>query len=193
MSRRLPHIPQRTPIFVGCEGESEAAYVAFLQDLANAAGAHVAVTIERLTPGAGDPLARVTRALAVLARLRSRRTAFAQAFVLMDSDQLALDRGRGERAVRDAEAGGLTLLWQRPCHEALLLRHLPGRADRRPGASADAILALRREWPDYEKPMTRRDLHRRLNLAAVRQAGAANPDLTPLLRGLGLLDEAGDR
>lgn len=188
MSRRPPHIPQRTPIFVGCEGESEGAYVALLQNLADAAGSHVHITIELLTPGAGDPLARVTRALAHLGRLRGRRTVFAHAFVLMDSDQLALDRARGERARRDAQAGGLTLIWQDPCHEAFLLRHLPGRADRRPGDSGAALEALRREWPEYQKPMTRRDLQRRLDLEAVRQAGAAHPDLAPLLQALGLPD-----
>lgn len=188
MSRRPPHIPQRVPIFVGCEGESEAAYIALLQALANDAGAHVHISIELLTPGAGDPLARVTRALAHLARLRGRRTAFAHAFVLMDSDQLALDPVRGERARRDAAAGGLTLIWQEPCHEALLLRHLPGRADRRPGNSGDALQALRRDWPEYAKPMTRRELQRRLDLVTVRQAGAAHPELASLLRVIGLLD-----
>lgn len=187
MTRRQPHIPQRIPIFVGCEGESEAAYVALLQELALTNGAHVHVHIEALTPGAGDPLARVERAVARLERLRARRAPFSQTFILMDSDQLALNRVRADRARREAANAGLRMIWQEPCHEALLLRHLPGRANRRPMNSPDSLQALQREWPDYQKPMTRHDLRRRLDLAAVRQAGAVHADLAELLTVLGLV------
>jgi hypothetical protein len=38
MSRRRPFRQQRVPIFVGCEGESERGYVAFLGRLAEQAG-----------------------------------------------------------------------------------------------------------------------------------------------------------
>ena len=187
MSRRPPHIPQRTPIFVGCEGESEAAYVAFLQELALANGAHVHIHIEPLTPGAGDPLARVERAIARLARLRGRRAPFAHTFILLDSDQLQLNRVRAERAQREAQIAGLNMIWQDPCHEALLLRHLQGRTDRRPVTSALSLQALQRDWPDYHKPMTRHDLRQRIDIAAVRRAGANHPDLSALLTVLGLV------
>ncbi|WP_420709731.1 RloB domain-containing protein [Brevundimonas sp. SL130] len=187
MSRRPPHIPQRTPIFVGCEGESEAAYVALLQDLSLANGAHVHVHIEALTPGAGDPLARVERAIARLDRLRGRRTPFAHAFILLDSDQLQLSRDRAERARREADAFGLNMIWQDPCHEALLLRHLEGRTNRRPMTSPLSLQALQRDWPDYHKPMSRHGLRQRLDLAAVRRAGESHPDLSALLAVLGLL------
>lgn len=187
MSRRLPHIPQRMPVFVGCEGESEAAYVALLQELALANGAHVHVHIEALTPGAGDPLARVERAIARLDRLKGRRAPFAHTFILLDSDQLQLNRDRAERARRKANDAGLNMIWQDPCHEALLLRHLEDRTDRRPMNSPLSLQALQRDWPDYRKPMTRHDLRQRLDVAAIRRAGARHPDLSALLAVLGLL------
>lgn len=187
MSRRPPHIPQRMPVFVGCEGESEAAYVALLQEMALENGAHVHVHIEALTPGVGDPLARVQRAINRLDRLRGRRTPFAHTFVLLDADQLQLNLDRAHRARQMAEGANLSMIWQEPCHEALLLRHLEGRTDRRPTTSPLALQALQRDWPDYRKPMTRHDLRQRLDLAAVRRAGARHHDLSALLTVLGLL------
>lgn len=139
MSRRPAHIPQRVPIFVGCEGESEAAYVAFLRGLAEDARLPVHVHVELFPAGVGDPLARVERAVLRLKQLRKQRGDFNSRFILLDSDQLALARERGERAVRLAQDHDIHLIWQNPCHEAILLRHLPDRANRRPAAARDAL------------------------------------------------------
>jgi len=186
MSRRPAHIPQRVPIFVGCEGESEAAYVAFLRGLAEDARLPVHVHVELFPAGVGDPLARVERAVLRLKQLRKQRGDFNSRFILLDSDQLALARERGERAVRLAQDHDIHLIWQNPCHEAILLRHLPDRANRRPAAARDALRALQNEWPGYAKPMTRLLLAGRLDLEAVYRAALVEPDLAAFLRTLGL-------
>jgi hypothetical protein len=43
------------------------------------------------------------------------------------------------------------LIWQEPCHEAVLLRHVAGCDQLRPQTSAAAIAELRKCWPDYQK------------------------------------------
>jgi hypothetical protein len=43
-----------------------------------------------------------------------------------------------------------------------------------------------RDWPDYSKPMTRLELARRLDRAAVRRAAAVEPELNTLLKCIGL-------
>jgi hypothetical protein len=78
-------------------------------------------------------------------------------------------------------------VWQRPCFEAVLLRHLEGRAGHRPPDTPGAGRALERDWPDYEKPMSRTDLARRLDLAAALRAAAVEPELGVMLRCIGLL------
>ena len=57
MTRRIPYIPQRVPVFVGCEGESEVGYVQLLNALAQNANPPVHLHVEKLI-GAGDPLTR---------------------------------------------------------------------------------------------------------------------------------------
>ena len=185
--RRPPHIPLRKPIYVGCEGASEAGYAALLRDMAIAAGGHVHVHVEQLGPGAGDPLARIEMAVGRITRLKRTRETFAARFAFVDEDQAERDPVRAGLARSLAEENDIKIIWQRPCFEAVLLRHLPERATHRPPSSPNALRALVREWPDYEKPLGRVALARRIDLNGVLRAAAVEPELAALLRVLGLL------
>lgn len=185
--RRTALIPLRRPIYIGCEGASEVGYAALLQDLANEAGSSVFLKIEELAPGAGDPLARIEMAARRIEMQRRKRTAPEASFVFLDDDQNAREPERADRARRMAAECGIRIVWQIPCFEAVLLRHLPDRAARRPPDTPRAQRALEREWPEYRKPMNRALLGRRIDLAAVRRAAAVEPELTDLLRCIGLL------
>ncbi len=186
-TRRRSYIPLRRPVYIGCEGASEASYAALLQDLLRDAEPRVHLVIEKLGPGAGDPLARIEMAVCRLAHLRKMRTAPAECFALLDFDQAIRDPQRADRARRVAADSDITIVWQRPCFEAVLLRHLQGCAMRQPPDTPEAGRALLREWPDYQKPMPRTALARRLDLAAVLRAAAVEPELEILLRCLGLI------
>lgn len=185
--RRPPHIPQRRLVYIGCEGASEVSYARFLQDLLREAGLSVHLVVQELGPGAGDPLARIELAVRRLADLRRTRIAPVDRFVLLDADQAQRDQKRAERAQRIAADNDIVIVWQRPCFEAVLLRHLEGRAGHRPPDTPGAGRALERDWPDYEKPMSRTDLARRLDLAAALRAAAVEPELGVMLRCIGLL------
>lgn len=187
MSRRPPNIPLRRPVYIGCEGASEVSYAGFLQDLIRNADLPVHLVVQELGPGAGDPLARIDMAVSRLSRLRRTRNAPRERFAFLDSDQAERDPERAERAQNLAARHDIIILWQRPCFEAVLLRHLQGRAARRPPDTRLAQTALLREWPDYAKPMTRVALAKRLDHAAVLRAAGVEPDLEVLLRCLGLL------
>ncbi|MGQ0660971.1 RloB domain-containing protein [Sphingosinicella sp.] len=186
--RRRPLIEPRRPIFFGCEGQCETGYGALLAGFADDAGIRVHLEIVDLAP-AGDPLARVEKAEARIAHLRRRRGTFAEKFILLDGDQKAENPQRTAQAIALAARLGIALVWQEPCHEALLLRHLPGRAAARPPTSQAALQALQNEWQEYAKPMTRVDLTPRIDLAGALRAAAVEPDLTGLLRAIGLINE----
>jgi len=188
MTRRgLPFIPQRRPVFIGCEGASEVSYAGFLQDLVLESGLHVHLVVQELGPGAGDPLSRIELAVTRLAHLRRTRTAPAERFALLDFDQAERDPQRAHRAQQMANENNILILWQRPCFEATMLRHLEGRTANRPPDTAGAARALKREWPEYEKPMTRAALARRIDRAAVLRAAGVEPELEVLLRCIELL------
>ncbi|MDQ0471756.1 RloB domain-containing protein [Labrys wisconsinensis] len=187
MNRPRPIIAQRRPIFFGCEGESEQAYGQLLNDLLRAAGRSVHLEVVNLNPGAGDPVARLRRAGQEIERRRRRRSEFAGRVILMDSDQVDDNHRRRREADQLARELDIAIIWQEPCHEAFLLRHLEGYARHRPLTTHAAGTALQAVWPQYAKPMTKLQLTRRIGLAEVRRAAGVEPSFAVFLGGLKLL------
>ncbi|MBU6394113.1 MAG: RloB domain-containing protein [Sphingomonadales bacterium] len=186
MSRRRPFRPQRVPIFVGCEGESERGYVRFLGRLAEVMGLAVHLDPEVLQPGGGDPLAIVELAVKRLLQGRRKQTVYAAKFVMLDRDKWGQAPARDAQVAGVAARAGLSLIWQDPCHEAMLLRHLEACAAMRPQTTALAEAALWQRWPDYSKPMDGTVLARRLDHAAVLRAIAVEPELALMINTIGL-------
>ena len=178
---------EKRRFFLGCEGQSEIAYARLLSEFARQARAPAHLDIRPLFPGAGAPLARIRFAVKELERpVQKRRMPYAGRFILLDRDQIQGERCMAEDAERLARARGIRLIWQEPCHEALLLRHLSGHADARPPTCRDAASALRAVWPEYEKPMSGGSLSQRIDLAGLRRAAAVVPGLQGLLDAIGL-------
>lgn len=185
MKARHPFIPQRKPIFIGCEGESEQGYAGFLQDLIHEAELHVHLNIEVLK--AGDPLARIELAIRKLAQLRKTRGTFNDKFVFLDTDQLALSADRAHRARELAAANNIRIVWQDPCFEAVLLRHFAEKTAQRPPTNQAVENAIRHEWPGYQKPMSRAELAKKIDRDSVARAASVEDDLMALLQCIGLM------
>lgn len=185
--RRRPIIQPKKPAFLGCEGESEVAYGQVLNDLLRVAALPVHVHVEILAPGAGDPLARVQRSLQRIAERERWRGRFWLKAILMDSDQAERGPNRAAKAKQLAAQHDIALIWQEPCHEALLLRHMPNRSNHRPPICRVAQQELKRVWPEYEKPMARAQLAKRIDLDAIWRAAHVEPELHAFLEDIGLL------
>lgn len=184
--RRL--IRQRRRLFVGCEGESEQGYTALLARLFEEARLAVHLDAVLLQPGGGDPLALVERAAARVAeREGSRGDPYARRFVLLDRDKIGQTPQRDQRIPGVAAGADLQLIWQRPCHEAMLLRHLEDCAQPQPPTTPIACQQLGARWPGYQKAMPAARLAERLDRAAVERAAAVEPDLAILLKEIGLI------
>jgi hypothetical protein len=176
-------VPLRRRIFLGCEGDSERGYVALLGQLLQESGCHVHLNSVLLT--GGDPLTLVELACRRVQENERKRGPYSICAVLLDFDRVSQAPDRHARVERVAANAGFRLIWQRPCHEALLLRHLHGCRDLQPLTCALAQQELRRQWPGYEKGLSRTRLAARLGLGELRQALEVERDLAGFLSDLG--------
>ena len=185
MSRARQIRKPRRRIFLGCEGASERAYGQVIYDLANEASLSIHIDVVPLNPGAGDPLARIKKSIQIITKKMRDGIPFEQQFVLMDRDQANRDPVGAMSAERLANEHEILIIWQRPCHEALLLRHLPQCERLMPTTSVDAKRGLLRSWPNYQKPMTSVRLAERIGLPEVQRASAVEPELQAFLQRIG--------
>jgi hypothetical protein len=180
VTTRRARIPPRRRFFLGCEGESEQSYGALLQILADESlQLHVHLDLQLL--GGGDPLAIVEAAVQKSRERARKRGRFVRRGVLLDSDRHGHAPERDNGIAPLAQAHGLLLIWQRPCHEALLLRHLPRCQTLRPSSSAAAEAALVRQWPEYQKPMPTIRLAEKLGLSEIQSAAQVEDELRGFL------------
>lgn len=184
---RKQFIPIKKRIYLGCEGSSEVAYASFLQDLIRDQNIQVHLVIKDLGLGAGNPLLRVDRAVLHLGQLKKTREAPADRFIMLDNDTHKDDQRIVREAQEQATENGITVIWQRPSFEALLLRHIEDCETLRPPNTEVAFEDLRRRWPQYRKGASRAELARTLDLTAVRRAARVEQELATLLKCIGLL------
>jgi hypothetical protein len=186
MRRNRPCILPRRRVFLGCEGESERGYGVLLADLQEERRKDIHVDPVLLRPGGGDPQTLVERARDWIVRSESRGDSpYEIRALLLDSDMRGNDLLRDERALQISAAHGIRLIWQEPCHEALLLRHFDGCNDLRPSTSGEALKALLKRWSTYEKGTPGRVLAKYFDFDSVIRAAKVEPILAEFLDELG--------
>lgn len=184
MPRGHGHRRQRRRIFVGCEGESEIGYSAFIGHLAEEAGCAVHLDIRKCR--GGDPLAIVETAVRELHARVNRRGAFEAQMIFLDADRRSDAPARTANADRLLSQHRFHAIWSVPTLEALLLKHFRGHQRSKPATSALALRQLQGCWPEYHKGMTAQELRNKLDSAAVARAAAVVPALRRFLDTINL-------
>jgi len=186
MRRRRLLIPQRRRIFLGCEGESERGYGALIGRLLESQRRDVHLHVVLLKPGGGDPLALIEQARKrILEGERKSEAPYVHRAVLIDDDRLGQAPLRDAQITPTAQAARIRVIWQTPCHEALLLRHLDGCQQLQPPTSPQALVELRQRWPEYVKGMPALRLADRIDDAAIRRALQVERELAEFFADLG--------
>ena len=185
MPRAYGHRPQRRRIFVGCEGDSEVGYAAFIGLLAEEARLALHLDIRRCR--GGDPLAIVEAAVGELRGRRNRHGAYVGRAIFLDADRRDDAPDRTARADRLIGEHGFHAIWSQPAFEALLLKHIPGRERLQPATTAMALRQLQHCWPGYRKGMAARELRAEFDRAAAARAATVVPALREFLDSIGLL------
>lgn len=178
------NLQKRKLILLGCEGKSECAYIALLNRFVHEASLPVQVRALGLEH-AGDPLSRMRL---LLKKTGTEKKQYHWVGILLDSDQAQSKHTepRVRQTRRLAKEHNINLVWQNPCHEGLLLRHMPKQEKIQPASCADAQKKLVAIWREYRKPMTANQLSDRIRLEDVQRAARVEPDLKKLLNATGL-------
>lgn len=177
----------RKRIFLGCQGDSERSYGAFLHRIIEQKG-RLHIDAVPLQPGAGDPLATIERALRILKQRETNYGSYLVRAVLLDYDQWGQDKSRDCRVLPLATQHKIQLIWQKPTHEALLLRHVKGCETYKPQTAKESLRRLRAKWSDYEKGVPADYLFGRLTVVDIQRACTVEPDLCDFLNGLRYFD-----
>jgi hypothetical protein len=173
MTRRK--IPQKHRVFVGCEGASEIGYVTFLN------GLFPHCHFDTLDLGeAGDIFECIKESTKYINNCRIKREPYERRFIFLDSDTIGSQHDQ-QRAEQLATYNNIDIIWQDPCHEALLLRHFDGQQNSQPPDCASAERNLRRHWPDYEKGLASQKIRKKLTKEHVIRAARAEPHLNRFL------------
>lgn len=178
-------ISVRRPVFLGCEGESEQAYCIVLADIINQSVKDIHLETTLLGEGAGSPLTKIKKAIKKIEHYERTRSKFWKKAVLIDSDLVDQNAGHKVQTENFAGVHGIRVIWQQPCHEAFLLRHLPNCAQLRPPTSVLANRELIDKWPGYQKPMSRIQIAKNIGLNGLTQASAVEHEFRSFLNELG--------
>ena len=178
--------PKRV-IWIGCEGESEVSYVGLLKILIAEKNLPFHLFSANLGSGAGDALARVDLAIRKLDHFKITREKPHKSFMLLDTDQNHATPDRYEMAKAKAVGKQITILWQDPCFEGLILRHLENCSTRRPPDANTANTDLKRQWPEYTKAMSAQQLRKRLDQSSLWQVAQVEPEFRNFFQALGII------
>jgi len=168
-------IPPRQRVFIGCEGASEVGYINFLNNFVP----HCYFDPFDLGE-AGDEIECIKKSIKYINNNRRKREPYDRRFLFLDMDTISSNEEL-QRAENLAKNEDIDIIWQDPCHEALLLRHFVGEQQSKPPNCAIAERNLKPHWPDYKKGQPSKKIRNILTKDHVLRAAIAEPHLNRFL------------
>lgn len=179
-------IPQRKRFFLGCEGDSEQAYGALLSRLLEKKRRDIHLHVVNLRGGDAYDLVRLA-GQKISESKKKGEPPYLKRALLLDSDTTDSAPEKLVEIVRFASTLELRLIWQSPCHEALLLKHLVSSSKPKPKTSDEALDRLLKVWNTYRKGSTAAQLMQRISVESIERAAGCEPELKAFLEDIGFL------
>jgi hypothetical protein len=174
-------IRRRIPFFFAVEGQSERSLIKWLHDLSQK---DLHVHLETYVLGGGgykSMLAEASRAL----KKRVSKVKYKECFLLVDGDRASGGDWSVEKLRKEAKKHRITVCLQKPNHEAVLVRMIPGR-EKETCDAASAERQLKTFWATYQKPADARLLSQQFKLEHLLRMAKHDDDFRYLLGKIGL-------
>ena len=175
-------IKRRARFFIAVEGESEQSFVRWLQNLSQN---ELHIHLDCFPLGGGGFKSMLEKTVRLQKR-HSRAGPYKACFLIMDRDRAEQGDWSIERLRREAAKHKINICVQKPNHEGLLLRMMPGMEQESPDASS-AENRLKSRWATYQKPVNAQTLARKFSLDDLLRVAQLDPDLRSLLKKIGLM------
>ena len=173
----------KRPVFVACEGGSEAGYIRWLNRQADPQGVPVAFTARDMK--GGDPVDIAERAIRFLQRSIGVPRTYRGKYLFLDRDLSVNSKQVLDRAVKLAERHSFRIVWQQICHECFLLKHFSKTETRNPLTAKACETALSGVWPDYRKGLDAIGYESHLTIDNLALARGNLPELDAFLNDIG--------
>jgi hypothetical protein len=174
--------PQRSRVFIGCEGKSELGYAAFVSRILESVRKDKA--LDNVDLRGGDPLALIQRAVSEI-HVRGKRQRYSLRFLLLDADRIGVHPQRDAQLFATAQKNQIFVVLQDPCFEGMLLRHLPGMGKQRPKSTSQAKSLIAANWPNYSKPLSADQIRAQIKLPEIQAVRKIDPRLDEFFDLLG--------
>ena len=176
-------IKKRKRFYFAVEGEGDQSFIKWLQDLSDRRKLDIHLDCQLLRGGGYEIMLKE----AIKYRGCKERHKVASSILLVDADRSEEEDGWSlDRLRREAKKNKITLCLQIPNQEGLLLRMMPGKDNLQPD-SISAGKLLKKEWPEYQKPVDAYALHSKFSLRDLLRVAKVDLEIKELLSIIGLL------
>lgn len=179
-----PRIPQRKRYFFAVEGESEQSFIRWIGRLAEERGLHIHLETEVI--GGGGFSSLVSEAQRLKAAAARKGTPFKDAFVVVDSDRSDTGDWPTEKVRFFSQQSGLTVCFQHPNHEGVLIRMIEGN-EASNFSAASIEHQIRTVLPKYQKGQNAEKIARQYSADDLIRMAKHDEDWKKLLVSIGLM------
>lgn len=174
-------------IFVGAEGKSEITLTAWLQQICDDAG--LALHLDQFNARGGDAVAIVRKCKGRIRTSSNRLGKYDHRVILLDSDRLENDIGKGRDPTLYAEEENINLIYLEPNIEGFYFRLHKGNEEKILEANK-TVKELKKIWPEYGKNLPSIDLIDKFTVEDIKRVAQFDKNIEKLLLILGLLKKS---